>query len=107
MTQSTAITNLVCNIEKIIGSECYNPRSTDGRTGEVGKWFRYPVHYSNKFGVDIKTWSTIYGIDGSQIDDIYYQFGTNELYIGSAIVKVLEYLEKKYNIDFDELTKNK
>ena len=34
-----------------------------------------------------------------------YKFGSNNLFIGSAVRKVLERLEEKYGIDFDELVK--
>ena len=39
-------------------------------------------------------------------NSIRYVFGSNNLFIGSAIVKVLERLEQKYGLDFDELVKN-
>lgn len=32
-----------------------------------------------------------------------YKFGSNNLFIGNAIVKVLERLEQKYGMKFDEL----
>lgn len=34
-----------------------------------------------------------------------YRFGSNNLYIGNAVTKILERLEKKYGLDFNELTK--
>ena len=34
-----------------------------------------------------------------------YKFGSNHLYIGEAIVNALEYLERQYGLDFNELTK--
>lgn len=40
--------DLICKIEYIVGSNCYNPRSYDGYTGEDGCYFRYPVHYHDE-----------------------------------------------------------
>lgn len=107
MKHTKATTELICKIENIIASECYNYRSTDGRTGQIGKWFRYPVHYTDKDGIECKTSWTIGDMDKKDIDTMFYHFGSNQLFIGNAIVNVLEYLEKTYNIDFNELTKKK
>ena len=41
-----------------------------------------------------------------QIDEINtmrYVTGANNLYIGKALVKILEFLEDRYELDFDEL----
>ena len=35
-----------------------------------------------------------------------YKFGSNELYIGKGIIGILEYLEKRYGLDFNQLEKN-
>ena len=36
-----------------------------------------------------------------------YKFGSNELFIGMGLIEVLEYLEKRYNIDFNEMERNR
>lgn len=36
---------LICELERVIGNECYNPNSFDGWTLEEGCSFRYPVTY--------------------------------------------------------------
>lgn len=38
---------------------------------------------------------------------IKYKFGANELYIGKGLISVLNYLEQKYDIDFNALAKKK
>ena len=35
-----------------------------------------------------------------------YKFSSNELYIGKGIIGILEYLEKRYGSDFNQLEKN-
>lgn len=98
---------LVCELEYIIGDECYNPNSFDGWTLEEGRAFRYPVTYNDECNIERKIRYKVENIDEEQINTMRYKFGSNNLFIGSAIVKVLQYLEDEYNLDFDELVKNK
>lgn len=107
MKLTKATTKLICDLEYIIGNQCYNPNSLNGYTMEEGCEFRYPVYYENKEGVDTRTRYGITDIDKSKINTIRYKFGSNHLYIGIAIQKVLERLESKYGLDFNELTKSK
>jgi hypothetical protein len=107
MKLTKATTELICELEQIIGNQCYNPNSLNGYTLEEGLEFRYPVWYENKEGRDIKTSYKIRDIDKSKIGTIRYKFGSNHLYIGEAIVNALEHLERKYGLDFNELTKLK
>lgn len=105
MKLTKATTELICELEYIIGNECYNPNSLNGYTWEEGLAYRYPIHYEDKNGIDSKTKSVITDTDKTKIDTIRYEFGSNYLYIGNALVKVLERLEAKYGLDFNELTK--
>ena len=98
---------LICELEKVIGNECYNPNSFDGWTLEEGCAFRYPVTYNDKDDEEHKTRYLITDIDKDRINTMRYRFGSNNLFIGSAIHKVLERLEEKYDLDFNELTKGK
>ena len=107
MKLTKATTELICELERIIGSQCYNPNSLNGYTLEEGLEFWYPVWYENKEGDDTKTSYKIRYIDKSKIGTIRYKFGSNHLYIGEAIVNALEYLERQYGLDFNELTKLK
>lgn len=100
-------TQLICDLEKIIGNECYNPNSYDGWTEMEGCDFRYPVTYDNNEGREVKTKYTIKDLDKRKIGSIHYKFGSNHLYIGNAILKVLNHLEEKYGIDFNQLSKLK
>lgn len=105
MKLTKATTELICELEYIIGNQCYNPNSLNGYTLEEGLEFRYPVWYENKEGRDTKTSYRIRDLDKSKIGAIRYKFGSNHLYIGEAILKALEFLENKYDIDFNELSK--
>lgn len=96
---------LICDLERIIGRECYNPNSLNGYTWEEGCSFRYPVWYETPSGTDVSTKARINAMDKAHIDTIRYKFGSNHLYIGNAIVNVLNHLEATYGISFDELVK--
>lgn len=93
---------LICELEKIIGNECYNPNSLNGWTLEEGCSFRYPVTYNDKDDEEHKTRYIVQGIDKDLVHTMRYKFGSNNLFIGNAIIKVLERLEEKYGIDFNE-----
>lgn len=98
--------NLICELEEIIGDECYNPNSYDGWTLEEGCSFRYPVTYNDKDGEEHKAkYNLKESINKDNLHTMRYKFGSNNLFIGSAVRKVLERLEREYDIDFDELTK--
>ena len=42
-------------------------------------------------------------ISPDSITYMKYKFGSNELYIGKGIIGILEYLEKRYGLDFNQL----
>ena len=98
---------LICELERLVGKQCYNPQSYNGYTGEEGCIMRYPVYYCNKDGEDCKTKILVKDITKNCIGSIHYKFGANHLYIGDAIVDMINYIENKYNIDFNEIVKNK
>lgn len=96
--------NLICNLEHIVGSNCYNSRSHDGYTGEDGCYYRYPVYYEDDQYLR-KTKTTILELKKEYVSTVCYKFGANELQIGTAIVEMLNYLETQYGLNFDELVK--
>lgn len=98
---------LICKLENIIGKQCYNPNSYDGYTMIEGLSYRYPVDYINKDGEHRRSKIVIPDIDKTMIGTMKYKFGSNHLYIGDGIVKCLEYLEEEFDINFDELLKEK
>ena len=104
------IANLIYNIESLIGNKCYNAKSGYG----YGDYIRYPVWAYTTQDKE-KVWEkfryntqhgTYPNIKPSEAKSLEYRFGANELEIGKAIIEVLEFLEKRYNLDFEELEKN-
>ena len=104
---------VIGDIEYLIGSECYNPNAYDGWTGEKGKLFRYPMHIPDENGQDTTIkWklqaSVMLDLDAlttASVEKMRYKFGSNELLIGRGIIAALDYLEKRYHLDFNELEK--
>ena len=107
MKLTKATIDLICDLERIIGDECYNPNSYDGWTLEEGRAYRYPVCYKDMDDEEIKTKYKIVDMDKDHIYTIRYQFGSNYLFIGNAIVNVLECLEKKFDLNINDLLKKK
>ena len=116
------IMNLIAELEYLIGKECYNPKSFDGYTQEEGRGYRYPVvietlgengkeklaKYRGKFnGRNIM--AIQHGIDAcdpENLSSIKYKLGANHLYVGLGIKNILEFLENRYGIDFNQLEDN-
>lgn len=108
MVVDAKIADLIGVLEYRIGSQTYNPNSYNGWTGEEGCGFKYPVSYcKNKADLKVhtltKTKSCIKHIDPECIGTMKYAFGSNHLYIGDGLLEVLKYLEKIYDIDFNQL----
>ena len=103
------IAKLICELEYLIGSQCYNPSSYDGFTGEEGCDFRYPVYALNdgdgrklfKFRGNVAHSASSFSSD--TIHTMKYKFGANHLFIGKGIKKILLELERRYDLDFNEL----
>ena len=108
MKEDKNIARLICELEYMIGSECYNSHSYDGWNGWYGCEFRYPVYYGShdKEGSQ-RTKRSIADscpdMPFELVETIKYKFGANELFIGLGLTRVLKMLEKRYGIDFSEL----
>ena len=106
ITKRTA--DLICVLERIIGSECYNPNAYDGWSDIYGCSYRYPVYY-NTDETDNSEEKTRWQVQVKKpkyVESLKYKFGSNHLFIGRGLINVLEYLEDRYNIDFAEMEKN-
>ncbi len=105
---------VIADMEYLIGSECYNPNSYDGWNDIEGCDYRYPINVPSSSGNYIKIRNNINSSPLINSDDITksavsfmkYKFGTNELFIGKGLQNVLNYLEKRYNLNFNELEKS-
>lgn len=106
MKINKASIKLICELERIIGGNCYNPNSLNGYTLEEGLEFRYPVCYKDSSGNERKSRHTITDLAPKDLTSVRYQFGSNHLYIGDALSKVLNHLEKEFNLDFNQLLKD-
>lgn len=104
MEKTQNIADLIAKLEYLIADSCYNPNSYDGYTGEEGCAFRYPVwvYQNEKFN---KYYGNIKDLTPEQISTIKYKFGSNHLFIGDGLMNVLDYLEKRYDINFDAMEK--
>ena len=110
---------LLHDIEYEIGSECYNGNIQNFGAGGVwegeGRDFRYPVRFTNSDGEREKYKGKLPYTKSSsgelancvlgeeRYSSGHYAFGANELYVFRGIRHALEKLEKRFNIDFDEL----
>ena len=114
MELTQGLTDLICEIEFLIGDQCYNPSSYNGYTGDEGCSFRQPVYaYTNESPDDLVKLrgrlnkdflGTYLGIVTPElVRAMRYKFGANHLYIGEAIYNVLKMLEKRYEISFNDL----
>ena len=102
MKKTQNIANLIAELEYIIGDSCYNPNSYDGYTGEEGCEFRYPVWVHQNDSM-YKYHGYIENLKPEQINTIKYKFGSNHLFIGIGLLQVLNYLEERCDLNFDEL----
>lgn len=102
---------VIADLEYLIGSECYNPNSYDGWNDIEGCGFRYPINIPNCKGEYIKIRAKINDsylirkedITSEAITYMKYRFGSNELFIGKGLINILEYIENRYDIDFNKL----
>ena len=116
MKLSKEICKLIAELEYLVGSECYNPNSYDGWNDIEGCDFRYPINVPTpgEDGEYIKIKGRILNnfkikdedVSESMVSYMKYKFGSNELYIGQGIMGILEYLERRYKLDFNELEEN-
>lgn len=107
------VCKLIAELEYIVGSECYNPNSYDGWNEIEGCDYRYPISFpKNSDGEYVKIRGNINAcynsddISAESITYMKYKFGSNELYIGKGIIDILEYLEKRYGLNFSQLEEN-
>ena len=116
LTKETA--KLVCNLEFLIGECCENNNSYNAYTDEYGCVFRYPVwvmrqeiieengeekEVDNSFKTSLNLADLSNVVSVEDVRNIFYKFGSNELNIGIGLISVLEFLENRYKLNFNEL----
>ncbi len=108
------MSKVIADLEYLIGSECYNPNSYDGWNDIEGCDFRYPIWFPDDEGNYTKIRMNINNshlidstdISAKTIPYMKYKFGSNELMIGKGLINILNYLENRYGINFNELEKS-
>ena len=93
MKKNYNLMTLVTELENIVGN-CYHNQQKRG-----GFYFRYPVNYEGGY----QTKKRLPDIKPDNLNTIKYTTGANSLYIGIAIYKMLNFLEERYDLDFDDL----
>lgn len=111
MEVTEEIMELISEIEYIIGSSC----SCNAGYYEDECEFRYPYIYETTETVDDRTeyyehksreFIVTSGlVNPDNLSTVHYKFGRNELHVGEAVVKILEFLEWRYRLDFHKLEK--
>lgn len=108
--QVNQLKDLIIDLERKIGGECYNSNIQNyGSWGVLegeGRDFKYPFNYYEK-NTNFKTKKKYMHNDMTpeEIISAYYAFGANQLHIGRAILNLIDYLENRYKLDFVELEK--
>jgi hypothetical protein len=94
---------LLCELERIVGSECYNSKTQNwgpnGRFEGEGRFFRYPMTFTDQAGKKIKPKRPYDDLSAETKMSGRYTFGTNELGIMRALDKVVSYLEENHSLN--------
>ena len=103
--------NLICDLEYLIGRKCFNPKSYNGWTNVEGLLYRYPVTFQSiKNGYNIKAdvkvqYAVAEDVTPEMVESLRYKMGVNELYIGKGLIDILNEIERRYGLDFNNLEK--
>lgn len=96
--------DLIKELEYIVGKNVYNKASKNHETDENGEMIRYPCRMRDpKDDVTYKYKGKLYDATAESIIGAFYKFGANNLNIGDALIELLEYLEDRYDLDFNLL----
>jgi len=98
---------LLLELESMIGNSCYNKNIQNwGPGGEwkgAGRKFRYPITFVNGSDQEIKRHNTFSSeITDAMLGNGYYAFGSNELHVMEALIKILDFLEEEYGVNFEK-----
>ena len=95
---------LIERLEYIASKNCHN-RFTQNNDGTDGRTYRYPVHMDNPNDhyAEYVYRGILNGSTQRSLGTLHYEFGANDFYIGDALNQILDYLENRYDIDFDYL----
>lgn len=95
-------TQLLLELEAIIGNECYNANIQNwgphGTFEGEGREFRYPITFLDAQSNKVKRRHTDTNLPPETAITGYYAFGANQLQIIRALDKVIAHLEKHNNL---------
>jgi hypothetical protein len=104
---------LLTQMERLIGNECYNASIQNYGPGGVressGRGFRYPVTIRSENG-DQKKYKDIQipsSVPTNEILSGHYKFGSNQLDIMVGLNKILQLLEKHHNLSINRQSPEK
>lgn len=100
--------DLICQLEYIIGSQVRTYSGDCIKYPVTAIAFRYNGFPLDRPMMEQKRWLPIeyekenydFGKPEIFVENLHYCFGSYKLYIGDGIIAILEYLEKRYDIDF-------
>ena len=100
MSMSQERAELIAKLEDIAAEWVYNKRNNYGKGG----FYHYPVAYKDpRYNNSLFDGNDYYPVTPETVVSLRYEFGANKYFIGNALDAILDYLEKRYNIDFDAL----
>lgn len=98
---------LVTEIERVLGSRCYNSKIQNYGAGGVwegeGRSFRYPLSTIDDESRSRKHWTVPEAIPAEELITGLYKFGANELGVVRAIFDIIELIEKRYGVDLRDV----
>lgn len=100
MSMSQERAELIAKLEDIAAEWVYNKRNNYGKGG----FQHYPVAYRDpRYNNSLFGGKDYYPITPETVESLRYEFGANKYFIGNALDAILDYLEERYNVDFDAL----
>lgn len=100
MSMSQERAELIAKLEDIAAEWVYNKRNNYGKGG----FYHYPVAYRDpRYNNSLFDGKDYYPVTPETVESLRYEFGANKYFIGNALDAILNYLEERYNINFDAL----
>lgn len=107
---SPELMKVACDLECLIGTNCVNHKYDREN-------YRYPVHIPNphdewkpdKYQYNLNNYLEVRRGRWTyeEFSRTFYKFGSNEIRVGKAVLEILNYLEKHFGIDFEELERER
>lgn len=109
MKLTKELAKFLCDCEYVVGENChqeFNPITYSHLD------YRYPVTImlSKQEDAVVETNENVKrlpGVEPEKIQDAFYQMGTNQIYIGNAMCRIMNMIEMRYNLDFNALEDKK